>query len=540
MAHLPRFLARVADAIGPVASVSRQELEESLDKVQVILDVRGDDPGCAAAALLATNLLARLYPHLRIISGGPDGPVDLARRINPGIDVSHGAASQGSGQARAGHHVTLLLVPATADARALTAPDTVVVTAHGWNVSVDGFDLPDTATAEIGTVPAWLAAACVGVGEVFRTVFADNLSDRGRRGPQPGGFNLVTTEPTTAGLPAPTTYDLGEIGVVGVGAVGQASLLTLASSDVVATVHLVDPEPVELSNLQRYVLTTDDDVGKIKVHLMTEALSDSRLSPVPHVAAWGGDGTASLAAHPLLVALDTAADRIAVAASVPARAYNAWTQPADLGWSRHEAFGDSPCLACLYYPDRPRPSEHELIAHVLEQHPLRMLGYLIEPLPVGIPLMRLLQLEGLPLPPDAPAWLQRSLIDDLVAAGKVSDEERATFADRTLARLYQDGVCGSGLMQLGPPAQERGAVVPLAHQSALAGVMLGAAAMIASDPDLAGHRPAGVEARFDVLRGFPQVLVRPRTRTAFCLCSDPDYLSLATPADLGSSATPTA
>ena len=54
---------------------------------------------------------------------------------------------------------------------------------------------------------------------------------------------------------------------------------------------------------------------------------------------------------PTLVALDSPEARIAVQASLPGPLYNAWTHPADVGWSRHERFGEDPCLACLYWPD---------------------------------------------------------------------------------------------------------------------------------------------------------------------------------------------
>jgi len=69
----------------------------------------------------------------------------------------------------------------------------------------------------------------------------------------------------------------------------------------------------------------------------------------------------------VLAALDTPEARIAVQAGLPEHVYNAWTQPADLGWSRHEAFGTQPCLVCLYWPDRRQPSQHELIADALGQ-----------------------------------------------------------------------------------------------------------------------------------------------------------------------------
>ena len=46
------------------------------------------------------------------------------------------------------------------------------------------------------------------------------------------------------------------------GAEGQASLYTLARLLVTGTLVAVDPELLALSNLQRYVMVFDDDVGR--------------------------------------------------------------------------------------------------------------------------------------------------------------------------------------------------------------------------------------------------------------------------------------
>jgi hypothetical protein len=63
-------------------------------------------------------------------------------------------------------------------------------------------------------------------------------------------------------------------------------------------------------------------------------------------------------------------------------------------------------------------------------------------------------------------------------------------------------------------------LVPLAHQSALAGVMLATEFFVAQVPELATARAHAIEGRFDVLAGLPQVLARPRARTEACLCGD--------------------
>jgi hypothetical protein len=57
--------------------------------------------------------------------------------------------------------------------------------------------------------------------------------------------------------------------------------------------------------------------------------------------------------------------------------------------------------------------------------------------------------------------------------------------------------------------------------------MLAVQVMVAAAPELAEARPSAIEGRFDVLSGLPQVMIRPRTRAAGCLCADDDFLSVS-------------
>src|SRR5438034_1370840 len=68
----------------------------------------------------------------------------------------------------------------------------------------------------------------------------------------------------------------------------------------------------------------------------------------------------------VLVAVDSAADRRSVQASLPEWIANAWTQPGDLGVSVHDRFdGEGACLACLYLQTASTPNEDEVVAAAL-------------------------------------------------------------------------------------------------------------------------------------------------------------------------------
>ena len=95
-----------------------------------------------------------------------------------------------------------------------------------------------------------------------------------------------------------------------------------------------------------------------------------------------------------------------------------------------------------------------------------------------------------------------------------------------MADVYQDGICGGALLHLNVGEAPRDVLVPLAHQSVFAGVMLATAFLVSQVAELRAARAAAIEGRFDVLAGPPQVLARPRARTAGCLCGDAVFLDV--------------
>ena len=404
---LAPFFERVSQSIGSVANISHEQLVEVLEDVAIrlsISDRASTDPAVAAGASLLTNLVARLYPRLHL-----DGPsevveqcADLARRVNPSIDLNGKSAQV----------VSVLFGEFDTD-----AVHAISTSASGWSVHIDE---PAPRGSPPATPFAALAAACVAAAELFRVVFADGLGRRGRRRSQPGSFDLITQRHDAlapyvdvAGLVLPRLH------LVGAGAVGEACLLALRASGASGHVTVVDPQTLEMSNLQRYVLSVIDDVGARKVDIAARALKDTAwtIEGVPTV--WGADDRSAPRRDDVLVALDSARDRLGVAAGLHRRIYNAWTQPADLGWSRHERFGEEPCLACLYYPDHLRPSDDEQVARAIRQHRLRVLSYFVTGTPVGLPLPTVSQAAGIVAPPESEQWVTVPLLADLVGGGVI-------------------------------------------------------------------------------------------------------------------------
>jgi hypothetical protein len=436
---------------------------------------------------LLIRLLARLYPCLAVDAPPGrlrDSLVALAQSINPAIEISTRRR------------------PATGvvvgrDARRFRR--TVFSGSHGWTGSV-GTSGPLT----VGTTAIPFGAgvaACLAAANVFRLL----VLRRGRADLE-SSFSAWTMRPRTRSAGdsvAAVGATLPPSVLVGGGAIGNGAAWALSRLTDVGTLVIIDPQRVELSNLQRYVLMSRADEGAEKAARLAATFKGT-VTAVPFEGTWqeyvASHGYETEAA---LVALDSAEDRRAVQASLPLWLANAWTQPGDLGVSSHSGFGgDGACLACLYVPSRPAPNEDEVYASALG-----VPGRLAE--------VRALLHLGRPL---------SSEFLDAVADGLGRPAERlAPFEGGSIRDLYVRGICGGAVLPLGSGGSVRAEVhVPLAHQSALAGVLLAASYARharAADPALTEVT------QIDVLRPLAPIPSRTTRANAACMCRDRDYVA---------------
>lgn len=507
---LPPFLTRIQNAAGPlVGGLGESELGDRLRDCALLLEIDADaaaDPAQRAAFLLATNLGARFYPRLSI--DAPDELTEvaaaLARTINSGCEFGPPPHRANTLSWRGGE-------PTAAR---------VTVSAEGWNLSIDGTD-----PAPVGANPlAAMAAAALGIGELFRALFAD-LLPHGRREPSPFAINLLTLADASSAPAVPDSVDLGTVHLAGCGAIGQAFVAALRELPVTGTLVAVDHDDLDEGNLQRYVLSASADVNTAKPALIARALADHGLAVETVEGRWGEDERTGPGRQTVVSALDSKQGRIELQAGLPKEIFNAWTQPEDIGVSRHQAFGSDPCLACLGWPKHARPSESQMIADALGEHELRVVLYLGNGTPVGQPLApALLQPTGrLALPEDAAGWSQRSLLTDLIERYQLPPGQFEHLGALPVRALYRDAVCAGMLIEHAGDRRGADVSVPLAHQSALAGILLATWLVVDRVPALRALRPRATQARYNVLRGGEQVWPRNRNREERCLCSDPDF-----------------
>src|ERR1051325_4599178 len=303
---------------------------------------------------LALNLLVRLYPRISIVSEtNSELRAELARvakAINPQVEIDHELDDS-----------SLCLVVGNS-APAMGALCTYVGS-DGWITKV-------SSGSPVGSkdtrVPFGAdAAAWIGVANIFRVTFQSQLEDG--RFDEDWQASLLDFDPLSRqpANPKIEEVDFGESHLVGLGAIGNGCVWTLSRMrGLRGTLQAIDDQVIELSNLQRYVLTDESNVGQPKVEVARKHLSNTGLSVLPQRKRWG----AYLAERNdwnlrrVAVAVDSAHDRLAVQAALPEWIVNAWTQVGDLGVSRHKFFGDQACLACLYLPTELQKNEDELVA----------------------------------------------------------------------------------------------------------------------------------------------------------------------------------
>ena len=448
---------------------------------------------------LVVNLLSRLYPRLIL---APDGDVatalagelrDLAHMINPAIDI-------GEDLSGASVVVAVGTTPIAGDA------PIVYIGSDGWiaRLSPQGPVGSGTSDNSFGAA----AAACFGAANIFRVLFAQQLPHGGVD--EPFSLSLLDLRPnaTDPASPSWSAIDLGESFLVGCGAIGNAAVWALArASGLTGTLHLIDHEPVELSNLQRYVLTGQDDIGQDKVAVAAAALAATRLEARPFPGRWGEflRGQSDWTLDRVAVAVDNAPDRQAIQAALPRWVVNAWTQPGDLGISRHD-FLNRACLTCLYMPDGPGKNEDEMVA---------------EAIGLSDALMEVRQLLATAGPVESP------LLERIADALGVPIEPLLRFEGAPLRAFYAGAICGGLVLALG--GRGNGAVpqeaVPMAFQSALAGILL-ASELVAHAGGLRAS-PSPTTTKIDLLRPLGQHLSMPTAKspTGRCICQDEAYIT---------------
>lgn len=450
---------------------------------------------------LTLRLLARLYPTLVIAGLGKAKTryvsqlQQLAKAINPRIDIEKDLRK-----------ATKLLVfgNTRVSIRGKARHYTWYLGSNNWVAGLSK-KTPVGSGNSSNSLGAG-TAACIGVANVFRAVFAQEVGDAALDSELRVSLLDLRLESSATPNPPFVEVELTDVHLVGAGAIGNGALWALSRMPCRGHLHVVDQERVTDSNLQRYVMLTAADLGKEKSSLAAQWVQRKGLTVTPDAREWTAhiSGIPEYKVETVLSAVDSANARIQIQSSLPKVIFNGWTQRGEAGVSRHRNFlGSMACLACLYIPAGKSQNEDVLIARALK---------LPEDAATVNEVRRRLQHS---VPTDA-QYLQR-----IAAAAGLQPDRLASFENRPLRDLYVEGVCGGQVMEFYQAAIQAKAEVPMGFQSALAGLLLVA--------ELA--RPMVLEdtiTQVDLMGTFPERSGHPRgkTRLPQCLCLDEDFIDV--------------
>jgi hypothetical protein len=249
------------------------------------------------------------------------------------------------------------------------------------------------------------------------------------------------------------------------------------------------------------LLGTYSDVAVSKVELAQRALRATKLTTEACRVTLEqfAETRAGVDIPTICISVDNKDSRRSAQALLPKMVVNGWTGDNSLGASWHVFSQNVACLACLYHPHGQGLSATEQAAITLGLTPGRV----------------------------ADLWVTRQGLaaeDIRLAAGALGVEEAALtpWRGKPLTEFYTDVVCGAVPLEIA--GVRRAQAVPLAHQSALAGILMASELLKRTLPELAkSSQSEPLVSWDDVLRPPPNLWRKPRPREAGCICGDSDY-----------------
>jgi molybdopterin/thiamine biosynthesis adenylyltransferase len=300
----------------------------------------------------------------------------------------------------------------------------VQVVSNGWEANI-GKCLPiiHGQNSKTNPIGACLAAA-LGVAEMFKHALSNYLEDANVR------FTLhesLTISAYTNKMGSsevnpdlPEKLNIGTVHMVGAGAIGNAFAYTLSLfQQLEGQLIVIDADKVDLSNLNRYLLSTSLEVNHRKVDIINKSLAKTGLKINGFFETWF-DFTRHFGRQydTVISTVDTAETRREIQSDLPRIILDGATSGFTFSISRH-TFLEGACLGCIHLPN---PDEY-----AVEEEMARILGWPIgevfESLRTDRPLsiVQLKQIEA-----------QLNLTPDYLSS----------FAGKPLRALWAKEICG--------------------------------------------------------------------------------------------------
>jgi Prokaryotic E2 family C/ThiF family len=442
---------------------------------------------------LVVNLFARLYPVISIYSIEDVSLTkeleDMAKAINPDIELSPATEP------------TIMIIIGSTD---FVCPGLILYAgSDNWNVK---FSLGSPVGTGASNNPFGAgSAACFAAANVFRSVFKSQLpfSDID----SDFVFSVLdhAIDPASNG-PQIRTVLFEDLTIAGLGAIGNSLIWSLSKLNTLnGNITLVDHENIGLSNLQRYVLAGQNDVGSVKVDLAESMFYNPGIHITKVPEKWNDwiQQQPGRRLDTVAVCVDNIKDRRLMQGSLPVEIYNAWTQQENLGISRHRDFISGTCLCCMYFPTEVSTSRSQEIADALGMSEFEptIRKYLANEYPVDEPLIAL-----------------------IANFNKMEPDTLQAYLGTSVQSLYADAVCGGIFMKINHSSVQGmnpNMQVPTAFESAFAGILLGIE--IVNGANHYRDYQETTTTQFNLIRALNPYINLNTEKARNCICTDPVY-----------------
>lgn len=352
------------------------------------------------------------------------------------------------------------------------------------------------------------ASVCIGISNVFRFVFKELID----------GFELDNdVNLSLINLTQTDELEKNEIGqididgtiLVGFGAIGNGFIWALSNTpNIKGRFTIIDPEKIELSNLQRYCLTEENHIELFKVHIAENLFRGTEIELNPFEGDWAEylNSNGNWNNELVCISIDSAKDRIAIQSSLPKSILNAYTERNLIGITRHSNFVEIACLACGFIPKQKIKDYSLIVAENLKIPSQEQLirEYLYNDIPVD-----------------------RKLIELVAGANSVEINDLLRYEGQNINNFYSTAVCGGYLLS---KSNSNGEAIdieaPLAFQSALAGILL-ASELIISKLEFRSTKfknHTQLNPLFPIKRDDnPYNHTTDKDKTGRCICNDEDF-----------------
>lgn len=298
----------------------------------------------------------------------------------------------------------------------------------------------------------------------------------------------------------PGGIDIGNVWLAGVGAVGNGFLYGLSLlENITGNLKIVDNRSISKSNLQRYILATESDIGSNKTEIIAiqQFQNKEQIQIHPIVQTIQSCNQLDDPFDTLICAVDSIETRKKIQALLPRLILNGWTRMDEFAVTRHLFNSDYRCLSCLY--DKVKQEAPDEISEI-SYH-------------TGLSKEECLALI------ENNRELTEEHISKIASFRDESPKKFESWIGRPVQSFYQEAICG-GVSIMTETGEQ---TVPLAHISALTGLLL-AVELIKEHM----NKPLEHKVQLNMLGRPHNYMIQPelKNKDDHCMCSDQDYLKV--------------